>query len=181
MVLQFACSKAGIILYELDPATAIEDPIKAKEQLTAALALTKANIFISQEAGSDVNYVRLAEEVIPELRYFSIEDGEPFVTPRYPDLRFCINTGYDFEGMWGWRLLKEFVVPADNLDMYVPAGSVHDKTPLAGRFVMDSNGVPTALGKPLTNEEVIAKEIWPTYNKILKKEYHQVEGVGVIF
>lgn len=181
MVLQFACSKAGLILYELDPATAIDDPEKAKKQLTAALALTNANIFISQEAGSDVNYVRLAEEVIPELRYFTYEAGEPFVTPRYPHLRFCINTGYDFIDKWGWMLLKDFLVPSDNLDTYVKLDALDAKTPLAGQFVMDADGVPTALGKPLTNEQVMAKGIWPTYNKILKKDFHKVEGVGVVF
>jgi len=181
MVLQFACSKAGFILYELDPMTAVEDPAKAKEQLAAALSVTKANVFISQEAGSDVNYVRLAEEVIPELRYFNYEEGMPFLTPRYPDLRFCINTAFDFEDMWGWMLLKDFVVPSDNLDTHVPVDSLNASTPLAGQFVMDSNGIPTGVGKPLTNDEVIKKGIWPTYNKILQKQFHKVEGVGVVF
>ena len=181
MVLQFACSKAGLILYELDPVTAIDDPEKAKKQLAAALTLTKANVFISQEAGSDVNYVRLGEEVIPELRYFNYEEGEPFVTPRYPDLRFCINTGFDFIDKWGWLLLKDFLVASDNLDTYVKMDALNAKTPLAGQFVMDADGIPKGLGKPLTNEEVIAKGMWPTYNKILNKEFHKVEGVGVVF
>jgi len=181
MVLQFACSKAGFVLYELDPATAIDDPVKAKEQLTAALALTKANVFISQEAGSDVNYVRLAEDVIPELRYFNHEDGMPFLTPRYPDLRFCLHTGYEQEDKWGWLLLKHMLVPSDNLKEHVDVESLTSKTPLAGQFVMDANGIPTGLGTPLTNDEVIKKGIWPTYNKILEKNFHKVEGVGVVF
>jgi len=181
MVLQFACSKAGFILYELDPMTAVDDPAKAKEQLAAALAVTKANVFISQEAGSDVNYIRLAEAIIPELRFFNYEVGMPFLTPHYPDLRFCIHTGYDQEDKWGWLLLKHMLVPSDNLDTHVDTNSLTGATPLAGQFVMDKNGIPTGVGKPLTNEEVIQKGVWPTYNKILEKSFHKVEGVGVIF
>ena len=181
MVLQFACSKAGFILYELDPMTAVVDPAKAKEQLAAALAVTQANVLISQEAGSDVNYIRLAEAVIPELRIFTYEEGMPFVTPQYPDLRFCVHTGYEQEGKWGWLLLKHMVVPSDNLDVHVDTASLTGATPLAGRFVVDKNGIPTGVDKPLTNDEVIQKGIWPTYNKILEKQFHKVEGVGVIF
>ena len=81
MVLQFACSKSGLVLYNLDPTVAITDPEAAKEALSQALTLTKANVLITQEAGSDVNYVRLCEAVIPELRIFDFAEGTPFVTP----------------------------------------------------------------------------------------------------
>lgn len=181
MALQFACSKAGFVLYELDPATAIDDPEKAKEQLAAALTLTNANVLVSQEAGSDVNYVRLGEQVIPELRVFNYGYGMPFLTPRYPHLRFCLHTGYDQEDKWGWLLLKHFVVPSENLDTLVDTSKLTASTPLAGKFKFDSNGIPTAVDTPLTNAQVFETGIWPTYNKILKKEFHKVEGVGVIF
>ena len=181
MVLQFACSKAGFVLYELDPTTAVDDPEKARRQLAAALDVTKANVFVSQEAGSDVNYVRLAEAVVPELRFFNHEEGMPFVTPNYPHLRLCVHTGFDQEDKWGWLPLKHMVVPSDNLDAHVDTDSLTAATPLAGRFVVDKDGVPTGVGEPLTNEQVIAQGLWPTYNKILEKKFHNVEGTGVIF
>ena len=122
MVLQFACSKSGLVLYHLDPMLATKDPEVAKEALSKALTLTKANVLITQEAGSDVNYVRLVESVIPEIRVFDFAQGRPFVTPRFPHLRFPIHTGFDQDDKWGMLLLKHFVIPAENLDDLLPAG-----------------------------------------------------------
>lgn len=181
MVLQFACSKAGLILYTLDPKLATTDPIAAEKALKAALELTNANVFISQEAGSDVNYVRIGEIVIPELRIFDLGEGMPFITPRFPHLRFCIHTGFDQEDKWGWFPLKHMIVPTETLHHYINKDKIHSKTPLAGELILDNNQIPVKLGTTLTNEQVIQKNIWPTYNKILKKEFHVIEGVGVVF
>jgi hypothetical protein len=181
MVLQFACSKAGFVLFTLDPELATTDPATAQQALEAALKLTKANIFVSQEAGSDVNYVRLAAGVIPEVDIFDYSCGMPFVTPRFPDLRFCIQTGFDQDDKYGWLLLRHMLVPSGNLDEFVPTGSVSASTPLAGELILNEKKVPTKIGKALTNEQVMKGSAWPTYTKILKKEFHVVEGVGVIF
>lgn len=182
MVLQFACSKAGLILYNLDPGTATTDPEAAQAALKAALELSKANILISQEAGNDVNYIQLAQSVIPELRIYDTSTGAPFVTPRFPHLRMCIQTGFDQDEKNGWYPLRHCIVPSDNLDSYVDVSKINGKTPLAGEFKLDAkSGIPTGLGLTLTNEQVIKNNVWPTYSAILKKEYHQVEGVGVIF
>jgi hypothetical protein len=181
MVLQFACSKAGFVLYSLDPAQAIKEPAKAQEALEAALKVTKANVLVSQEAGSDVNYIRIAEVVVPELRIFDYSAGMPFLTPRFPDLRFCIHTGFDQEDKWGWLPLRHMVVPSNNLDAHVNVSKLTASTPLAGELVLDKNGIPTGTGKTLTNEQVHAKKIWPTYSNILERHFHEVEGVGVVF
>jgi hypothetical protein len=180
MVLQFACSKAGFVLYSLDPAVAVTNPEKSKEGLQRALELTEANILVSQEAGSDVNYIRLAEAVVPELRIFDFSTGMPFITPRFPHLRLCLHTGFEQEDKWGWLLLKHMIVPSNNLDQFVPQ-PITGTTPLAGSLVLDKDGVPTGLGATLTNDQVVKQNIWPTYSKILKREYHTVEGVGVVF
>ena len=180
MVLQFACSKAGLILYNLDPSTAIKDPALSLQALKAALELTKANVFLSQETADDVNYVRLTNQLIPELRIFNYAEGMPFVTPRFPHVRFCIHTGLDQHEKYGWLPMRHFLVPSNNLDKYVKKGSITDETPLAGELILDAKGIPTKLGKTLSNEEVVKAGIWPTYNKILKKEFHVVEGVGVV-
>jgi hypothetical protein len=181
MVLQFACSKAGFILYTLDAGLAVQDPEKAKVALKAALELTKANILVSQEAGSDVNYIRLAEDVVPELRFFDYSLGMPFVTPRFPHLRICLQTGFDQVDKWGWLPYKHMLVPSNNLEMYVDIKSLSAKTPLAGEFKLDNDGIPIGLGKILTNEQVHQEKFWPTYSKILEREFHTVEGVGVVF
>lgn len=182
MVLQFACSKSGLVLYNLDPTLATKDPQAAKEALAQALTVTKANVLISQEAGSDVNYVRLCESVIPEIRYFDFAEGQPFVTPRFPHLRFPIHTGFDQDDKWGMLLLKHFVVPADNLDTLLPEGfAVSGDTPLLGELLLDAKGIPTGVGKVKTNAQVIESGVWETYNKILSREYHEVGGVGVVW
>jgi hypothetical protein len=181
MVLQFACSKSGLTLYNLDPTLATKDPEAAKEALAKALTLTKANVLISQEAGSDVNYVRLCEAIIPELRFFDFAEGKPFVTPRFPHLRFPIHTGYDQDDKWGMLLFKHFIVPADNLDAHLDGFTVDGSTPLLGELVCDANGIPTGTGKIQTNDQVIKSGILGSYSKVLKREYHEVEGIGVVW
>jgi hypothetical protein len=181
MVLQFACSKSGLILYNLDPALATTDPEAAKEALAKALTVTKANVLISQEAGSDVNYVRLCEAVIPELRIFDFAEGKPFVTPRFPHLRFPVHTGFDQDDKWGMLLLKQFVVPSGNLDDHLQGFTVDGSTPLLGELVVDSKGIPTGTGKVKTNDEVAKTGVLDTFSKILKKEFHVVDGVGVVW
>jgi len=170
-----------MVLYSLDPALAVKDPVASKKALEAALELTKANVLLSQEAGSDVNYVRLAAEVIPELRIFDFAKGVPFVTPRFPHLRFPIHTGFDQDDKAGWLLLRHMIVPSNNLDTHMVGSSVTDSTPLAGELVLDKAGVPVKLGKTLTNKQVVEKKLWPTYVSVLEKKYHEVDGIGVIF
>lgn len=161
---------------------ATKDLGAAEEALSKALTVTKANVLITQEAGSDVNYLRLVQSVIPETRIFDFAEGKPFVTPRFPHLRFPIHTGFDQEGKWGLLLFKHFVIPADNLkDLLPPGFSVTGSTPLLGELVLDAKGIPTGTGKIQTNEEVLKNGVWDTYSKILKREYHEVEGVGVIW
>lgn len=181
MVLQFACSKSGLLLYNLDPALAIADPTSAKEALAKALTLTKANVLVSQEAGSDVNYVRLCEAVIPELRVFDFAEGKPFVTPRFPHLRFPIHTGFDQDDKWGMLLLKQFVVPSGNLDVHLRGFTVNGGTPLLGELLVDAKGVPTGTGKAQTNDDVIKSGSLGTFSKILSKEFHEIGGVGVVW
>jgi hypothetical protein len=181
MVLQFACSKSGLVLYNLDPTLATTDPTAAKEALAKALTLTKANVLVTQEAGSDVNYVRLCESVIPELRIFDFAEGRPFVTPRFPHLRFPIHTGYDQDDKWGMLLLKQFIVPSDNLDDHLQGFTIDGKTPFLGELKVDGKGIPTGLGKVMTNDEVVRSGALETFSKILKKEFHEVEGVGVVW
>jgi len=179
MILQFACSKSGLILYNLDPTLAITDPEASKQALAQALTLTKANVLISQEAGSDVNYVRLCESVIPEIRFFDFAEGKPFITPRFPHLRFPIHTGFDQDDKWGMLLFKQFIVPADNLSDHLQGYSIDGSTPFLGELTLDSKGVPTGTGKVQTNDEVFQSGVLESFKKILAKEFHVVEGEGV--
>ena len=39
----------------------------------------------------------------------------------------------------------------------------------------------TKTGKALSNDEVVKSGKWPEFSSILKKEYREVEGVGVVF
>jgi len=181
MVLQFACSKAGFVLYHLDPAMAIADPEKAKTALAKALEVSRANVLVSQEAGDDVNYVYLTEDVIPDLESFDFSYGMPFVTPEFPHLRFPVHTGFDQNNKWGWLPLKHMLVPGDNLDMLLEGFVVNSDTALAGQFEMDSTGIPSGVGKSLSQAEVAESRIWPTYSAILNQEFHEVEGVGVVW
>ena len=181
MVLQFACSKSGLVLYNLDPNLATTDPEAATQALAAALTVTKANVLISQEAGSDVNYVRMVEQVIPEVRFFDFAEGKPFVTPHFPHLRFPVHTGFDQDDKWGMLLLKHFIQPSENLDELLGDFKVTSTTPLLGELVLDAKGVPTGTSKVLTNEQVMKSGVWDSFSKILKREYHEVEGVGVVW
>ena len=181
MALQFACSKSGLILYNLDPSLATTDPEAAKQALSQALTLTKANVLISQEAGSDVNYVRLCETVIPEIRFFDFAEGKPFVTPRFPHLRLPIHTGFDQDDKWGMLLLKQFVIPAGNLKEHLDGFTVTGSTPFLGELVLDDKGIPTGTGKIQTTEDVTKSGVLETFSKILSKDFHVVEGEGVVW
>lgn len=185
-ILQFACSKAGFLLYHLNPnpELAKSDPEKAKEALAKALELTEANVLFTQEAGDDVNYVNLTTGVIPEIRIFDFGEGMPFFTPRYPHLRFPVHTGFTITDNDGMYLLKHFLVPSNNLDalLRVAGGQPLDgKTPLLGELVCDKNGVPTKIGKILTNEEVYKANAWPEFTSILSREYKEIPGIGNVF
>lgn len=182
-ILQFACSKAGFVLYHLDPAQAITDPEGAKASLKKALEVTEANILITQEAGDDVNYVRLAERVIPEIRIFDFGDGMPFFSPRFPHLRFPVHTGFDITDKVGLLPLKHMLVPSGELENLIKASGAEipsGETPLLGELVTGKDGLPEK-GKILTNEEVYKANVWPEFSSILNKEYREVEGVGVIW
>lgn len=178
--MQFACSKAGLILYNLDPAKAITDPEAAKSSLKKALEVTEANVLVTQEAGNDVNYVRLCEEVIPELRIFNFTDGMPFITPRFPHLRFPIHTGFDQVDKWGMLPFKHMLVPSGELSNLVAGSQMSGSTPLMGELVTGSDGLPSK-GKVLTNDQVVKSNAWPIFSSVLKKEYKEIEGVGVVF
>jgi len=182
-IIQFACSKAGLTLYTLDPSLATKDPGAAKEALAKALELTEANVLITQEAGDDTNYIRLVEAVIPETRIFNFDDGMPFITPRFPHLRLPIHTGFDYTDKMGMIPLSDMLSPTKDLDGALKGtGKIVDgKTALFGQLEIGQDGVPTKKGKALSNDEVVKSGAWPELSSILKKEYREVEGVGTIF
>ncbi len=185
-ILQFACSKAGFLLYHLDPnpELAKSNPEAAKAALAKALELTKANVLFTQEAGDDVNYVHLTTGVIPEIRIFDFGEGMPFFTPRYPHLRFPVHTGYsivDKEGMFAY---KHFLLPSNNLDSLLRetgCKALDGKTPLLGELVLDKDGIPVSTGKVMTNEDVFKAKVWPEFTSILSREYKEIPGLGVVF
>jgi len=181
-ILQFACSKAGLVLYNLDPDLAKTDPEVAKEALKSALELTKANMLISLEAGDDVNYMKLVEEVVIETQIFDFVGGRPFLSPSFPDLRVCATTAFEHTS-GGFALYKDFVCPTGDLEARLQeTGAVVDgTTPLMGELVCDDRGVPTKVGKVLTNEDVVKKQVWPEMVSVLKKEYKEIEGIGAVF
>ena len=182
-ILQFACSKAGLTLYTLDPSLATKDPEAAKEALAKALELTEANVLVTQEAGDDTNYIRLVEAVIPETRIFNFDDGMPFITPRFPHLRLPIHTGFDYTDKMGMIPLSDMLSPTKNLEGALKGtGKIVDgKTALFGQLELGQDGVPTKKGKALSNDEVFKSGAWPQFGSILKKEYLEVGGVGAIF
>ena len=184
-ILQFACSKAGFLLYHLDPnpELAKSNPEAAKTALAKALELTKANVLFSLEAGMDVNYVDLTKGVIPEIRIFDFAEGMPFITPRYPHLRFPVHTGYGIVDKEGMYAFKHFLLPSNNLDSLLrDSGSkeLDGKTPLLGELVVDKDGIPVKTGKAMTNEEVFTAKVWPEFTSILNREYKEIPGVGVV-
>lgn len=164
----------------MDPAQAIQDTEGAKASLRKALEVTEANILVTQEAGDDVNYIRLCEDVIPELRIFNYEDGLPFITPRFPNLRFPIHTGLDQIEKWGMLPIKHMLVPSGELSNLLEGHTLSGATPLMGELVTAADGLPTK-GKILTNEEVLKNDVWPVFTSVLNRDYQEVEGVGVVF
>lgn len=184
-ILQFACSKAGFLLYHLDPnpELAKSNPEAAKAALAKALELTEANVLFTQEAGDDVNYVNLTTGVIPEIRIFDFGEGMPFFTPRYPHLRFPVHTGFsivDKEGMFAY---KHFLLPSNNLDSLLRdtgCKALDGKTPLLGELVLGKDGIPVKTGKVMTNEDVFKAKVWPEFTSILSREYKEIPGVGVV-
>jgi hypothetical protein len=183
MVLQFACAKSGLILYNLDITETLTSSTreKAQEAIRAALTLSEANVFILPEHHNDVNYLHLMRDVMPETRMFDVNIGLPFFSPGFPHVRMPIHTGFDFDDDYpGFYLLKHMVVPSNNLEYYVDPSALKESTPLVGQFVVEDH-VPVKLGKPLTHAQVVEQKHWPTYAKVLAQEFHQVPGVGVIF
>ncbi len=180
-ILQFACSKAGLVLYNLDPYLAVLDSEAAKEALAKALELTKANALITQEAGNDVNYARLVEQVIPETRIFDFSDGMPFITPRFPHLRLPIHTGFEYGEKLGMIPMYDMITPTNDVEYALNGAKLDGKTPLKGSLVVSDKGIPTKIGKVMSNDEVVKSGEWPMLSSILKKEYQEVEGVGVVF
>lgn len=184
-ILQFACSKAGFLLYHLDPnpELAKSNPEASKSALAKALELTEANVLISQEAGDDVNYVDLTKGVIPEIRIFDFAEAMQFFTPRYPHLRFPVHTGYSIEDKEGMYAFKHFLLPSNNLDSLLRdtgCKAIDGKTPLLGELVLDKDGIPVKTGKVLTNEDVFKANAWPDLTSILNREYKEIPGVGVV-
>ncbi len=171
-----------MILYWLDPAMAITNPDQARVALHNALHVAKANVLVTQDAGDDVNYLRLCERVIPETRFFDYAEGAPFVTPRFPHLRLTIQTGWTCEEKEGFYLIRDMLVPAEGvLENLTFPFTINADSPLMGRFVLDKDGLPIGVEKPLTNKEVFDKRVWPTYASVLRKEYIDIPGKGVVF
>lgn len=173
-ILQFACSKAGFILYTLDPNA-------SEEALAKALEITEANILITQEAGSDINYIRKVESVVPETQIFDFGEGMPFFSPRFPHLRLPIHTGFDYEQKPGFVPLQDILCDTGDLESVMGGNVVDSKTPLKGELTLDGKGIPSGVSKVVSNEEVVNSGEWPIMASILKKEYKEVEGVGVVF
>jgi hypothetical protein len=70
---------------------------------------------VTQEAGSDVNYVRLCKEVIPEIRVWDFGKGLPFLSPRFPHLRYPVHTGFDHEDKHGMIPYRHMLIPSGEL------------------------------------------------------------------
>lgn len=168
-------------LYHLDPAIAQSSTEDAKAALSAALELTEANVLMTQEAGQDVNYVNIVEQVVPEVLIFNWSDGMPFITPRFPHLRFPIHTGFEYAGKDGMVPLYDMLCSTGESEKLLDGEVVDGKTPLLGELVVDAKGIPVKLGKYMGSDEIIAGNVWPEFTSILKKEYVEVEGVGNVF
>jgi len=75
-------------------------------------------------------------------------------------------------------------VPTNNLDSLLRGTgckALDGKTPLLGELVLDKEGVPMKTGEVMTNEEVFKAGTWPEFSSILKREYKEIPGVGVVF
>jgi hypothetical protein len=174
-ILQFACSKAGLILHTLSPAHT------SPTILSRALTSTSATVLVTPEHHDDVNYVDIVKDVMPEILIFDFARGAPFLSPRFPHMRFPIHTGFDHEDKSGLLPLKHFLVPSENLEEFTGAfGAMDGSTELFCEVEVtgDDN---VSLGKVMTNDEVVKSGVWPVFNSILKREYSEIEGVGVIF
>lgn len=169
-----------MILYTLDPAQAITDREGAKAALARALTITNANVLVTQEAGDDVHYAQLCKEVIPEIRIFDFKCGMPFISGYYPHLRFPIHTGFEIGANYGMVPLKHMLVPSGQLKKHLDGAGITGNTPVYGELVLGPDGLPSKT-KLLTNDDVVKSNLWPTVTSILKKQYSEVEGVGVIF
>jgi len=186
-ILQLACSKAGFILYHLDPSLATTDRELAKSSLKNALEVSEATCLFSQQAGDDVNYTQLCKEVIPEVRYFDIYEAMPFFSPRFPNLRFPIHTGFDVDAgeCLGMIPYKYFIVPISSefrkFHSSKPSAILDGSTPLMGELIVDKSNGSVTKGKILSNDDVLKSMAWPQVCSMAKKEYVEVEGVGVVF
>lgn len=180
-VLQFACSKAGLILYHLDPLLAIKERYKCEEALENALALSEANILITQDTGDNVNFIEILEAVVPETCIFNIGDGMPFFTPRFPSIQYILHTGLDFNDKPGIIPLNQIVCPSGELSNLLNGANIDSYTPLAGRFTTNIQGIPTGIKNTLNNMQVVNEYAWPEFVSILEKEYNEVNGIGVVF
>jgi hypothetical protein len=192
MILQFACAKAGLLLYTLDPVQS-----SSTEAFAQALTLSQANIVIIPEAYNDINYIRLAEQVVVETRFFDFSTGSPFVSPSFPHVRLPVHTGFDQYQQWGWIPYRQLLVPSNNLSNYISGSSASTvsggEIPLCGQFVydetkMNGSSIPIDITAPLTHSQIMQQPPpvidslgWSTYQKVLNKSFHVVDGVGVIF
>ncbi|KAI2492188.1 ligase [Fragilaria crotonensis] len=147
--------------------------------LKKALEVTEANILVTQEAGSDVNYVYIVKEVIPETRIWDFGEGLPFFSPHFPHLRYPLHTGFDHKDKEGMIPFRHMIVPSGLLEEQLAGFKASGDTPLCGELKMGPDG-PTP-GKILSNDEVAKHNVWPIYNSILKKEYLEIEGIGNVW
>lgn len=121
--------------------------------------------------------------MIPELRIFNQDDGMPFIAPQFPHLRLPIHTGFDYSDKAGMIPFSDMLCPTNDLaaSLKRTGKTVGDKTALMGELEVGSDGVPTKKGKVLNNDEVLKSGAWPEFSAVLKKEYTEVEGTGVVF
>ena len=77
--------------------------------------------------------------------------------------------------------LQDILCDTGDLEGVMKGHVVDGSTPLLGELKVDSNGIPTGVGKALSNEEIVQKGVWPQMTSILKKEYSEVGGVGAVF
>jgi len=181
-ILQFACSKSGLILYTLDPYQAVADKEGAVASLAKALEITEANVLIQLEAGMDTNFITLLDQIVPEIGIFDFAEGIPFLTPRFPHLRLCVHTGFSDEDTPGMFPYKHMLIDSNDTAKRLEAKgfTLTANSPLLGELKTGTDGLPT-LGKLMSNEEVQKSGVWPEYNSILAKQYLEVPGIGVIF
>jgi hypothetical protein len=143
---------------------------------------------ITQEAGSDVNYVRLCKEVIPEIRLWDFGTGLPFFSPRFPHLRYPVHTGFDHTNKTGMIPYNDMLIPSGELKSHLSDHAPLDgTTPLYGTLQFSSvnsdttDGTSLTLGKVYSNDEVVQNNVWPIYNDILNQNYKEIPGIGNIW